>query len=235
MHTTRWILFALLAGAALVPAAAPGETVRLRDSSSLRGRLVSVDGDTLTFRLSAGPTVRLHRGQILSIVFDDSAAAIPVPAPAAGVAPSGAPGTIELAFKDREVSSKISIEKKRDWEGHEQANQIVVQFLVDGVVAYADTDTTTDKRIYHGHVTQLKNDIKLADFKVTAPSGIRHAQLIVRSRGADEYRDAFDGEPLNMVLAFDNLDVRAGQVTRLDVGITRGKLRMGKARFFRVE
>jgi len=214
------------------PDAAPAEIVRLRDASSLNGRLVSVQGDSLTFRLGVGPTVRLHRAQVLAIVFYDTAA----PA-AAGVVEAVATGsgTIEVAFKDRELSSKIAIELKKDWDGHVHANHIVVEFLVDGVVSFTAVDSTMDKRIYHGHETQMKNDIKLPDFTVAVPAGMRQCKLIVRNRGVDEYRAAFDPEPLNMVLAFNNLAVRPGEITRLDVGLARGKLRMGKPRLYRIE
>ena len=37
-------------------------------------------------------------------------------------------------------------------------------------------------------------------------------------------------KPLDMVVPFDNLDIRPGEVYRLDVGISRGKLKMGSAR-----
>lgn len=234
MRTNRPVAFALLCLVLLIPALAPGEVIRLRDGSSLNGRLIRVDEDSLTFRLSVGPAVRIHRAQIVSIVFDDSAAGLPAAGATRVPAPSGS-GTIEVSFKDRELSSKISIEKKKDWDASETANDVIVELIVDGIVSFTEVDTTTDKKIYHGHETQLKNEIELADFKVQVPAGIRHCKLIVRNRGVNEYRDAFDPEPLNMVLAFDNLEVRPGEISRLDVGITRGKMKMGKARFYRIE
>jgi hypothetical protein len=215
------------------PGAAPAEIVRLRDASSLNGRLVRVEGDSLTFHLGVGPTVHLHRSQVRAIVFYDTAPPAAPAAPAAAAATGS--GTIEVAFKDRELSSKIAIELKKEWDAHVGANAIVVEFLVDGVVSFTSVDTTMDKRIYHGHETVLKNDIKLPDFTVAVPAGMRQCKLIVRSRGTDQYRDDFDPEPLNMVLAFNNLMVQNGEITRLDVGLARGKLRMGKPRFYRIE
>jgi hypothetical protein len=216
------------------PGAAPAEIVRLNDASSLNGRLVRVEGDSLTFRLGVGPTVHLHRSQVRAIVFYETAAPVAAAVPTAGTDAAGS-GTIEVAFKDRELSSKIAIELKKDWDGHVRANYIVVEFLVDGVVAYSSVDTTMDKRIYHGHETELKNSIKLPDFTVSVPAGMRQCKLIVRNRGTDEYLEDFDPEPLNMVLAFNNLVVREGEISRLDVGLARGKLKMGKPRFYRIE
>jgi hypothetical protein len=216
------------------PGAAPAEIIRLRDGSSLTGRLVRVDGDSLTVHLGVGPTVGLHRSQVLAVVFYEMATPA-LPAPAAGEAAETGSGTIEVVFKDRELSSKISIELKKDWDGHVKANHIVVEFLVDGVVAFTSVDTTMDKRIYKGHETQLKNEIELPDFTIAVPAGMRQCKLIVRNRGADEYREDFDAEPLHMVLAFNNLVVSDGEISRLDVGLARGKLKMGKPRFYRIE
>jgi hypothetical protein len=232
MNKAGRTLLVLSAVAALAPAASPGDVARLRDASTLRGRLVGVAGDTLSFRTSFGP-VRLHRSQVVSIVFDDSAAAAQT-ATFPTTPPAGA-GTIEVVFKDRELSSKIAIEKKKRWDEHVAANRIVVEFLVDGQVVHAAVDSTTDKRIYKGHITELKNEIELRDFSVRVPVGLRHAKLIVRNADPDTFRDDFNPEPLNLVLAFENLDIRAGEIARLDVGISRGKFRTGRPRLYRAE
>jgi hypothetical protein len=239
MDRTRRIVLGAFAIAALAAATAPGEVVRLRDASTLKGRLVRVDGDTLTFRTSFG-AVRIARSQIASIAFDDSTGAALAPAlPAAGGAgpayDAGAKGTIEVVFKDRELSSKIAIDKKKLWDEHVAANQIVLEFLVDGRVAHAAVDSTIDKRIYQGHTTVLKNETELADFAVEVPAGLRHAKLVVRNADPDTFRGDFEPEPLNLVLSFENLDVRAGEIIRLDVGIGKGKLKMGRPRLYRAE
>jgi hypothetical protein len=69
--SVRWLRVVWVVAAVLIPAAAPGEIVRLKDDSTLRGRLVQVNGDTLVFKSAFG-TLRVHRDQIVSIVFDDS-------------------------------------------------------------------------------------------------------------------------------------------------------------------
>jgi hypothetical protein len=238
MRLTRWLALAACAAAILVPALAPGEVVRLKDRSSLQGRLVQVAGDTLTFKTGFG-TVKIARSQIVSIVFDDSAAAV---VPAQAVPPSTSPGAavggrgrIEVVFRDRELSSKIEIDKKKQWDEHVAANHIVVEFIVDGRVVHASADTTMDKRIYQGHTTVMKNEIKLADFGVDVPAGFCHAKLIVRNADPDTFAGDFDPEPLNLVLPFNNLDVRPNEVLRLDVAISKGKLKMGKAKLVPVQ
>ncbi|MDH4338675.1 MAG: hypothetical protein OEX18_15530, partial [Candidatus Krumholzibacteria bacterium] len=60
MRMNRLAVLAL-AGVMLLPALASGEMVRLRDGSSLRGRLLAVEGDSLILRLAIGPRVKVHR------------------------------------------------------------------------------------------------------------------------------------------------------------------------------
>ncbi len=232
---------AALVVAVLAPAITLGEVVRLRDGSSINGRLVGVDGDSLTFRLAAGPRVRLHRSQVIAIVFDDAAGGgITGEAPAGG-AGAGAPvrdtgtGRVMVAFKDRRVSSKISVDKRKDWDEHVRSNHIVLELLVDGRTVHTVADTTTDKKIYKGHITQLKNDALLEDFTVEVPAGIHQCEVIVRSRDPDTFREHFDPEPLYAVLVLDGFEVRAGATARIDVGIERGKFKLGRVKFYRVE
>lgn len=223
----RWLrLLGLLA--LLVPAAAPGEVVRLKDQSTVRGRLVQVTGDTLVFKTTFG-TLRFHRSQVVSIVFDDSAQAL-VAMPVTARADTAGKARIEVAFKDRELSSKIKIDLKKEWDAHIAANHILVELLVDGRVAYSMADTSMDKRINKGHTTVMKNNIELKDFGVDVTSGLHHAVLVVRNRDTVKYRQDFDPEPLDMVVPFDNIRIRPGEVYRLDVGISKGKLKMGQAR-----
>jgi hypothetical protein len=211
----------------MIPAASPGEVVKLKDQSTVRGRLVQVAGDTLVFKSTFG-MLRFHRNQVVSIVFDDSLGSAALnPAPA--TVPAGK-ARIEVAFKDRELSSKIAIQLKKDWDAHVRSNQILVELLVDGRTVYSVADTTMDKTLNKGHTTELKNDIELADFGVDVTSGLHHAKLVVRNRDVITYRKDFVPEPLDMVIPFDNLEIRPGEVYRLDLAISKGKLKMGSAR-----
>ena len=101
----RWLRLASLLFL-MIPAASSSEVVKLRDQSVVRGRLVSVDGDTLVFKSTFG-TLRFHRQQVISIVFDDSAESVAlVPAPTTTTPTNAAPagrGRIEVVFKDRQL------------------------------------------------------------------------------------------------------------------------------------
>jgi hypothetical protein len=223
--SVRWLRVVWVVAAVLIPAAAPGEIVRLKDDSTLRGRLVQVNGDTLVFKSAFG-TLRVHRDQIVSIVFDDS---ITAPAPVTSAAPaksSGGKSRIEVVFKDRDLSSKIGIELKKDWDDHVRANHIVTELYVDGHVAYSSVDTTMDKRIYQGHTTVMKNNVELTDFGVDVPAGLHHARLVVRNTGDVTHRKFFVPEPLDKVLAIDNLELTAGEIYRVHVRISKGDLKL---------
>ncbi len=214
--------------AVLVPAILSGEVVRLKDGSTFKGRLVRVEGDTLTIRLSVGAPIKVHRSAVESIVFSDSytppAAAVPGAGGALPTNPGGV-GTVSIKFKDRKVSSKITIDKKKHWDEKVASNAIVVQFVVDGAVKYTAIDTTIDKTIYLGHDKQLKNEAELADFDVEVPAGARRCTLVVRNQDPHTFRGSFDPAPINAVLDFGELYVRPGGLVRVDIEIDKGFLR----------
>jgi hypothetical protein len=222
--SVKWLRVLWVVAVLAVPAASPGEVVRLKDESIVRGRLVQVSGDTLVFRSSFG-TLRLHRDLVLSIVFDDSALALQAPIAAPAKAPVGK-GRIEIVFKDRELSSKVAIDLKKDWDARVAANHIVTELFIDGHPAYSVVDTTMDKRIYQGHTTIMRNDVELKDFGVDVASGTHHAQLVIRNAGTVTHQDVFKGDPLDKVLAIDNLELKAGEIYRVHVQISKGRLKI---------
>lgn len=225
-----WVLCAAAALALLLPAVVPGEVVRLKDGSTLKGRLIKVEGDTLTIRLSIGAPIKVHRDQVESIVFTDSMSANPMLAVPA-VVPKGV-GTIAVKFEDRKVSTKITIEKKKNWDEKVRSNGIVVEFVVDGGVVYTAADTTMDKTIYLGQEKQLKNDAELADFEVKVASGKHRCKLVVRNQDPDTFHDSFDPEPLNLVLDFDDFTMEPGELVRLDIRMDKGLLRMSSPKLY---
>jgi hypothetical protein len=223
--SVRWKRLVWVLAGIMLPVAAPGETVKLKDQSVVRGRLVEVRGDSLVFRSSFG-VLRLHRDQVVSIVFDDSAAAVaPIPT-AVPAKPATGRSRIEVVFKDRDLSSKIGIELKKNWDEHVRANSIVTELFIDGHLAYSVVDSTTDKRIYHGHTTVMKNDVELADFGVDVASGLHHARLVVRNAGGVTHRKFFEPEPLDKVLAIDNLELVPGEIYRVHVEISKGRFKI---------
>jgi hypothetical protein len=219
----------------VLPAVAFGEVVKLRDGSSLKGRLVAVTGDSLSIRLAVGARIQVHRSQVLLIAFDEDAlppAGMGLPAGAA--APMGK-GTLTVAFKDRTVSSKISIEKKKDWDAHVRANHIIVEVMVDGQALYTAIDSTMDKTVYKGHITQLKNEMTLIDVSVEVPAGVHQCEVVIRNRDEIIFREDFDPEPCHAALAIDELEIPAGRGARIEVGIDKGTFKLGKAKLYRVE
>ncbi|HEU4930332.1 MAG TPA: hypothetical protein VFU38_10930 [Candidatus Krumholzibacteria bacterium] len=242
MSTKRYSLIlrsaAVLAVAGLVAAVisqrAVGETVRLKDGSTLKGRLVRVDGDTLTVRLAIGAPVKVHRAQVESILFTDSLAVPAVSKPMVAAPPpaTAGTGTIAVKFEDRKVSSKITIEKRKDWDHKVRSNHILVEFVVDGAVIYTAADTTMDKTVYRGDEKDLKNDAKLEDFAVQVPAGRHACTLLVRNRDPDTFYESFDPEPLTTVLEFGEVTVENGAVVRLDIKMDKGLLRMSSPRLY---
>jgi hypothetical protein len=223
----------LAVAALLVPVVVYGAVIKLKDGSTLRGKLVRMEGDSLTVKLSIGSTVRVHRSLVESIEFTDSIVApAPVPAQPTTTAPKGV-GTISVVFEDRNISSKITVEKKKEWDAHERSNDIIVELVVDGLVAYSAVDSTTDKTIYKGHEKQLKNNAELADFNVQVPAGPHRCSVVVRNRDPDTFRDDFEPSPLSAVLDLGEINVTPGGFARVDVRIDKGLLRLSSPRLYR--
>jgi len=231
-HATALALGVLLA--VVLSARAAGETIRLKDGSMLKGRLVRVDGDTLTVRLSIGAPIKVHRAQVESILFADSLSvpSLSVPTAVSPPAEGGGTGTIAIKFEDRNVTSKITIEKKKHWDEKVRSNHILVEFVVDGAVVYTVADTTMDKTVYRGEEKDLRNDAKLADFTVPVPAGRHVCTLLVRNRDVDTFGSSFDPEPLSTVLEFGEVNVENGGVVRLDIKMDKGLLRMSSPRLY---
>lgn len=225
--------------ALLSPAVVPGEVVRLKDGSTLKGKLVGLAGDTLTVRLNMGAPIKLHRSLVEWIAFSDSVSG-PVSGPVLGApavaapvsAPSGT-GTIQIKFEDRKVTSKITIDKKQHWDEKVRSNHIVVEFVIDGQVAYSAVDTTTDKTIYKGQKKELKNDAEFADFEVQVPVGRHRCSLVVRNLDPDTFRESFDPAPIATVLDFDEIIIDAGKVIRFDIKMDKGFLRTASPKLYR--
>jgi len=242
VRTRRWP-WAILATLLLIPALTMGDTVYLTDGSSLKGKVLSFANDTLLFNSTFGD-VKIPRESIASIAFGDSASAPPgagvgaAAAVGAGALVAGAEpdsGNDVVTFKDRKLSSKIKVTKGKDQEGHFHANAILQVLLVNGDTAWVYTDTTMDKTIYKGPDRHYKNDVMLEDIYVRVPTGVHALALVVYNRGELEYQDRFDGKPLHMEYTIGDVRVDANSERRVTMGISRGKLSMGKPRFQKLE
>lgn len=232
----RLVAWAVLAALVALPAVGRGDVVRLRDGSTIKGRVTAMVRDTVMVRTSFGADLRLARSEVALISFDDTLA-VPQAAghPAQQATPAG-PGRIGVTFKDRGgLSSKIGVERGKDEAELLRANWIEVLFLVDDDVVYTAIDSTMDKTIYNGPVRTYKNSIELEDFAVEVTPGFHHAALLVRNVGGEDYAKAFEGDPLDVRLPLDNLQIAPERTLRVIVGIDRGRLRMGKPRFYREE
>jgi len=231
----RWP-WALLLALLIFPALTLGDTVYLKDGSSLNGRVKGYAGDTLRFDAAFG-VVKIPRDRISAIVFGDSAALPPGVAAGAAVpaAAEADSGDIVVTFKERGLSSKIKVTKKQDVEGHLDANTILQVLLVDGDTAWVYADTTTDKVIYQGPDRVYKNSIELRDIRVRVSAGVHAVSLVVFDRGEVDYAERFEDGPLHMEFAIGDLRVDPGSERRVNLGISKGKLKLGRPRFVRLD
>jgi len=225
--------------AALTTVPSSGDTLHLRDGSRLNGKVVSIVNDTLSFK-AFGNVVRIPRASILLIDFTDSLQAAPnrmpgAPALQASAGVDTGMGTFAVDFKDRNLSSKIKVYKMKDYDGHVAANTIVQSLSVDGDIMFLVADSTTDKVVYKGRDRELKNDVKLEDVEIQVPAGVYDFEIRVRNVGAMDYYDAFVGDPVDLVIAIDNVRILPDRTKRIQLGLKRGKLGMGKMSLYRVD
>lgn len=225
----RLILLAVVIAAIVVPAILQGEVLYLKDGSEIRGRIESFGVDTLIFAPSFGGRIHVHRGDIVRIVFDETAA----PAKQ-GAAVSAGPGTISLMFKDMSVTSKIAVKSGQKTNEAEliRANWIQQIFVVGPDTVYSSIDSTMEKTIYSGHEKEFKNTIELEDVQAVVDEGVYRCVLIVRNLGADEFGNSFSQGPIEMRLDFETVGAYANQTTTLKAGIKKGFLRSGTPRFY---
>ena len=229
----RLVAFALAFSALVIPSILQSAIVYLKDGSELRGDVVSFEGDTLVFAPSFGGRLKIYRGNILRLIFDDSEA----PGPAASKKEGAAePGWISVVFKDDKVSSKIQITNKT--KAHEpeleRANWIQQMLIVGSDTLFSRVDSTMDKTIYKGHEKELKNTITLENMKGKVDAGVQRCVVVIRNVGADFYESEFSEGPLDMVLEVETVVVYAGKTTSLQVGLSKGFLKMGQPKLVQI-
>jgi hypothetical protein len=230
-------VLASLAALSLVslPVSGRCDIVKLRDGSTLKGRVVSIVDDTLSVETGFGALLRVPRAAVILVSFTDSLPEKPTAPASVEPAPGSGTGRVAVTFVDDKVSSKIGVVRGRDRAARLRANSIELRLSADGRVVHTWVDSTMDKTIYNGPERVYKNTAELEDFEVELPAGLHHLELVVRNTGYEEYADAFDGDPLQMTLPLDNIQVVADRSVRIKVGISRGLLRMGEPHFHREE
>jgi hypothetical protein len=235
----RAVVFVAAFAAVCLPALIHGEILYLKDGSSIRGTVVAIAGDTLTFDTSFGSRIKIARAKIARIVWSengkDSQGSV-VPPVRGGQQPAGGEGYLSIVFKDNKVSSKVAIHMKKDEAAVARANWIVQTLIALGDTAFSAIDSVTDKTVYKGHDKILKNTAELQDMKIRVPAGMHHFVVSVRNRGmkgADE-DELFDDGPLDMTLELENVQIFPDRTTRIYLGINKGRLRLGRPRLYRV-
>ncbi len=217
-----------------LPVLIQGEVLYLKDGSAIKGNVVSFAGDTLTFDASFGTRMLVARSQIARLVFDDSFAGQAKPDRQGGEEGESAKGFLSVNFKDKQVSSKVVATRKNEAYMTE-ANFVVQLMVVDGDTVFAHVDSTTDKTIFKGHDRHLKNNAELVDMEVPLAAGLHHCVVIVASRGMGDESVEFETAPLDMIINLDNIQIHSDRTTRLILGIKKGRFRLGKADFYRVQ
>jgi hypothetical protein len=208
------------------------EVLYLKDGSTLKGRLVKVDQDTLYFETLFGSAFRIHREKVSRVDFVEGL--IPAsPGIDSQVHVDEEPGTLHVSFEKFTLTSRIVVERDREREAHEQENAIEQVLLVDGKQVYSMIDSTTDKVVRMGPETVLRNDVQPVDFKIALAPGLYDCAVVLANSRASVYVKQFDPAPLDRKLILDNVDVRPGEATHVRIGLKRKSWRSGKSELYK--
>jgi hypothetical protein len=226
-----WACALALLGA---PSILLSDILYLKDGSRIPGRVISFEGDTLFYAPSYGGRISVHRDAVAKIIYDESEDTGTMGA--IKTQPTG-PGVVSVTFKDDKLTSKIKETKKTKKIAAEllKANWIEQLLIVGKDTVYSRVDTTMDKTIYKGHDKLYKNTIRLEDMTATIESGVHQCVVVIRNVGAETHKDEFDEGPLDLRLEFQTVGIHPDQTTGLQVGIKKGRLRMGQPKLYQVQ
>ncbi|MCZ6766886.1 MAG: hypothetical protein O7D32_08130 [bacterium] len=205
----------------LIPTFIYGEILHLKDGSMIKGKVISFEGDTLHFMTSFGSELRIHKDNVLRIEFTDEPMA---PPPVLGGPTSTEPGSLIVRFSKMKLTSKISVHRNQDREGHELENAIEQSLTISGKKVFSRVDTTTDKIIYKGPETVLKNEFKPVEMRVGMPAGIYQVKIAIVNPYVEKYVKSFPDEPLYKDVFVDAVVINAGGFTVVQVGKRRKRL-----------
>ena len=225
---SRVFLFAMLVILAMVvPALLMGETVYLKDGSTLKGELRKLENDTLHFATAFGAMVKIPKSEIVRIDFVSEA-----PVAEAELSRAADPGTLQVVFENVNFTTRINVERNKNREEVERENSIEQRLLAGNKLLHSHVDSLTDKVIRNGPDTTLRNDFEAQDIRVVLDPALHHLTLTFANTRAERYVGQFDGKPLERELHIDNIQIEPGATTRVRVGMKRKKFGVTKSELY---
>ena len=214
-----------------LPVLTQGEVLRLKDGSSIQGKLLRLVNDTLYFETSFGSEIRVTRDKVLRIDFVEPGSTLVYPPTQPTPQQSSLPGTVMVSFEKFKVTSRVTVHRGKDEEAIIRANSIECAFYIGPSKMFSAVDSVTDKEIREGPDTVYKNDMRPERVKVAITSGSYQCRLFLRNWLLADYKDSFIGDPLEKELLVENVKVLPGQTTQLRIGMKR-KRKIGSRQLF---
>lgn len=212
----------------LSPCLLQAEVLFLKDGSSLVGKVLRVEGDTLYFQPSFGGAVlKFSRSNIERVQFDESEKGRSLDQYGMPAASTADPGSLIVRFDGMSLSNKIIVHRKRNYKEHERANAIRSSLVVDGLEVASVIDSTMEKVYREGPDTYLKNTFTVPDFHVALAAGPHSCLILIKNVGIASFKNAFEFAPLDLSLNVDNVVVYSGRITTIEIGKKRGALKLG--------
>jgi hypothetical protein len=228
----RFVLF-LLCVAFCLPVLLKSETLYLKDGSSVKGRIVKTENDTVYFETSFGASIRIPKDKVARIDFEG---VLPQtqPQPDSTMRSVEEPGTLLVSFDDFQLTSRIVMKRRGDKSEYERENSIEQALFVGEKKVFSAVDSTTDKIVRQGPETVLRNDAKPVEMRVPVTPGVHQCTIVIGNTRASLHVDSFDPSPLSRRLVLDGIGVVSKQTTALRVGLKRKAWRIGKSELVRI-
>ena len=228
----RLVITVAILAILVIPILALGEVIYLKDGTSIKGKIVEVESDTLVVDTDYG-RVRIPKDKILRIDYSDEAKPPPAAARDTLRYQSTEAGTLSVSFDSFRFTSRIVVERNDPNRAeYELANTIEQRLIVDGVVRHTYRDTVTDKLVYRGREIVLKNDMKPEAFKVAlAPGSYTCRVHILTARGTDEKYE-YQDDPVDETLALGVVDIAPGRISDYRIGSRKKKWGLGGRELF---
>lgn len=231
MRFKRFILVFALIG---FPVLAMGDVIYLKDGSRIKGRVVELVRDTLTIETTFGSRLKVARSEVVSVDFVEGVERVTPTSPPEVEQVSDAPGTLLVYFDKFELTSRISVHRDKDRQGHERANAIDQVLMVNGEIAWTYTDSVTDKVIHKGVETVLKNDFTPHPMRVVAPIGKHRCTIQIANTYEGDYNDRFV-DKIDKKIHIDLVAITPRETTVIRLGLRKRKWGLGGTELVQLE
>ncbi len=195
------------------------ETIKLRDGSVIKGKLVRMSGDSLYFQTGFGSVLGFNRSQVSSLIFWEDV----IKEYVSKQNSAAEPGSLQVTFNGLKLSNKVTVHRGKHIEDNLKANYLEESLYIDSEKVFSYIDSTMDKIISNGADKEYKNTIKLQDITVGLKPGPHWCRIVIRNPGVD-FKANFSNKPFFMDLNMGDIIIYSKKTVRREVVVKKKKM-----------